>query len=295
MAVSVDYVVRETASNLWRNRLMTVAAVLTVTVSLSLVGAALLLRQGSANATGTLERGTQVTVWMEPNANAQEIHAVDTELSQLNYVVQPCVYWNKARNFAEARQLLPTDVFQATTVSEMPTSYWCVPVALPDAAQVVRTFSGTAGVLSVTEPQQAIHNEETVINVVKWAFLGVAVVLIVSAAVLILNTIRMAIFARRREVSVMKLVGATNSFIRIPFMTEGLLQGLVGSLLAAGVVYLLDLSINHWGSGRTSSNIFTAMHMTSTEVLLTNVVVVVVGMAIGSIGSAIAIRRFLDV
>ena len=54
MAVSVDYVVRETASNLWRNRLMTVAAVLTVAVSLSLVGAALLLRQGSANATGTL-------------------------------------------------------------------------------------------------------------------------------------------------------------------------------------------------------------------------------------------------
>ena len=74
--VSVDYVVRETASNLWRNRLMTVAAVLTVAVSLSLVGAALLLRQGSANATGTLERGTQVTVWMEPNANAQEISAV---------------------------------------------------------------------------------------------------------------------------------------------------------------------------------------------------------------------------
>ncbi len=69
VAVSVDYVVRETASNLWRNRLMTIAAILTVAVSLSLVGAALLLRQGSANATGTLERGTQVTVWMQPNAN----------------------------------------------------------------------------------------------------------------------------------------------------------------------------------------------------------------------------------
>src|SRR6185437_2281535 len=129
MPVSIDYVARETASNLWRNRLMTVAAVLTVAVSLSLVGAALLLRQGSANASGTLERGTQVTVWMEPNANAQEIAAVGTELKQLNYVVQPCVYWNKARNFRESRRLLPTDVFQATTQEEMPTSYWCTPVA----------------------------------------------------------------------------------------------------------------------------------------------------------------------
>jgi cell division transport system permease protein len=267
---------------------MTVAAVLTVTVSLSLVGAALLLRQGSANATGTLERGTQVTVWMEPNANAQEIKAVDTELSQLNYVVQPCVYWNKARNFAEARRLLPSDVFQATTQAEMPTSYWCTPVALTDAAQVVHTFSGTAGVLSVTEPQQTI-------NVSKWVCLAIAIVLIVSAAVLILNTIRMAIFARRREVSVMKLVGATNWFIRVPFMSEGLLQGLIGSLLAAVVVYFVYLFINHEGSGRTTSNIFTAMHMSGSEVLLTNVVVVIVGMAIGSIGSAIAIRRFLDV
>jgi cell division transport system permease protein len=295
MAVSVDYVVRETASNLWRNRLMTIAAVLTVAVSLSLVGAALLLRQGSANATGTLERGTQVTVWMEPNANAQEITAVKTELSQLNYVQQPCAYWNKARNFSEARRLLPSDVFQATTEAEMPTSYWCTPIALTDAAQVVHTFSGLGGVLSVTEPQQTIHNEETVINISKWVCLAIAIVLIVSAAVLILNTIRMAIFARRREVSVMKLVGATNWFIRVPFMSEGLLQGLIGSLLAALVVYFVYLFINHEGSGKTTSNIFTAMHMSGTEVLLTNVVVVIVGMAIGSIGSAIAIRRFLDV
>ena len=295
MAVSVDYVVRETASNLWRNRLMTIAAILTVAVSLSLVGAALLLRQGSANATGTLERGTQVTVWMQPNANSQEIAAVKTELAQLNYVSQPCAYWNKTRNFAEARRLLPSDVFQATTQSEMPTSFWCTPVALSDAAQVVHTFSGTAGVLSVTEPQQTIHNEETVINISKWVCLAIAIVLIVSAAVLILNTIRMAIFARRREVSVMKLVGATNWFIRVPFMSEGLLQGFIGSVLAAVVVYFVYLFINHEGSGRTTSNIFTAMHMTGSEVLLTNVVVVIVGMAIGSIGSAIAIRRFLDV
>ena len=293
--VSVDYVVRETASNLWRNRLMTIAAVLTVAVSLSLVGAALLLRQGSANATGTLERGTKVTVWMEPNATSQQVDAVKTQLAQLNYVQQPCEYWNKARNFSEARQLLPTDVFQATTQAEMPTSYWCTPVALPDAAQVVRTFNGAAGVLAVTEPSQAIHNEETVINVIKWAFLAIAVVLIISAAVLILNTIRMAIFARRREVSVMKLVGATNWFIRVPFMSEGLLQGLAGSLLAAGVVWLLYALINHWGSGRTTSNIFTAIHTSSTEMIVTNVVVVLVGALIGTAGSAIAIRRFLDV
>jgi cell division transport system permease protein len=293
--VSVDYVARETASNLWRNRLMTIAAVLTVAVSLTLVGAALLLRQGAANASGQWERGTQVTVWMQPNADKQEIHAVSTQLAQLNYVRQPCVYWDKARNFAEAKKILPSDVTAATNESEFPTSFWCTPVALSDASQVIATFKGTAGVDTVTAPLQQIHTEEKVINVLKWVLLGVAVVLIVSAAVLILNSIRMAIFSRRREVSVMKLVGATNWFIRVPYMSEGLIQGLLGSAISAGAVYILYLFINHAGGGSDSSNVFSAMHMTGWEVFSTDIVVVFVGVLIGSLGSAIAIRRFLDV
>jgi cell division transport system permease protein len=292
--VSVDYVARETASNLWRNRLMTIAAVLTVAVSLTLVGAALLLRQGAANASGQWERGTQVTVWMSPHANTQEIAAVRTQLAQLNYVRQPCVYWNKARNYADAKKLLPSDVIQGTNESAFPTSYWCTPVALSDVNQVIQTFRGTPGVLTVTAPLQQIHTEEKVINVSKWVCLGIAVVLIVSAAVLILNTIRMAIFARRREVSVMKLVGATNWFIRVPFMSEGLIQGFLGSALAAALVYVVYLVIDHAG-GTAASNIFSAMHLSAGELIWTNVVVVLVGVLIGSLGSAIAIRRFLDV
>jgi len=295
MPVSVDYVVRETGSNLWRNRLMTVAAVLTVAVSLTLVGAALLLRQGAANASGEWERGTKVTVWMEPSANAQEVKAVGTQIAQLSYIRQPCTYWDKQRNFDEARKLLPSDVVASTNVSDMPTSYWCVPETLADASAVVTSFKGTPGVLAVTEPSQQIHTEESVINVFKWVFLSVAVILIISAAVLILNSIRMAIFARRREVSVMKLVGATNWFIRVPFMSEGMIQGLLGSGLAALAVWGLYGVINHYGNGSGTGNILGAMHMSGGEVILTNIVVVVVGVVIGSLGSAIAIRRFLDV
>ena len=295
MPVSVEYVARETASNLWRNRLMTIAAVLTVAVSLTLVGAALLLRQGAANASGQWERGTKVTVWMAPKANQQEIRAVGTQLTQLKTVRQPCAYWNKARNYADARKLLPSDEMQGSTESAFPTSYWCTPVTLADANQVIQTFKGTPGVMTVTAPIQQIHTEEKVINALKWVFLAIAVVLIVSAAVLILNSIRMAIFARRREVSVMKLVGATNSFIRVPFMSEGLIQGLLGAAISAGGVYILYLFINHAGGGNNSSNVFSAMHLTGAEVFWTDIVVVFVGVLIGSLGSAIAIRRFLDV
>jgi cell division transport system permease protein len=296
MPVSGEYVVRETASNLWRNRLMTVAAILTVAVSLALVGAALLLKQGAAQAEGEWQRGTQVTVWMKADASPAEVKAVGTQLKTLPYVNQPCTFRNHTYDYNEAKRLLGSIYTEGgVTPAGTPTSWRCIPTHPQDANQVIAKFSGQAGVLSVTAPLSQIRTEQKVITILQWVFLVVALVLLISAAVLILNTIRMAIFARRREVSVMKLVGATNWFIRIPFMSEGLLQGLIGSLLAAVVVYFVYLFINHEGGGRTTSNIFTAMHMSGSEVLLTNVVVVIVGMAIGSIGSAIAIRRFLDV
>ncbi len=230
------------------------------------------------------------------SADHQEISAVSTQLTQLNYVRQPCVYWDKARNFTEARKLLPSDVLQATTrvrdadlvLVHPGSAFRCQPSHR-------RASRAPPGVLTVTAPLQQIHTEEKVINVLKWVLLGVAVVLIVSAAVLILNSIRMAIFARRREVSVMKLVGATNWFIRVPYMSEGLIQGLLGSAISAGAVYILYLAINHAGGGNNTSNVFSAMHMTGWEVFSTDIVVVFVGVLIGSLGSAIAIRRFLDV
>src|SRR5580658_6557195 len=107
MPVSADYVARETASNLWRNRLMTVAAVLTVAVSLSLVGAALLLKQGAAEATGVWQRGTEVLIFMKPTASQSEIHAVGAQLSTLSYVEQPPAYWNQQKDFTEAKRTVP--------------------------------------------------------------------------------------------------------------------------------------------------------------------------------------------
>jgi len=129
----------------------------------------------------------------------------------------------------------------------------------------------------------------------QWGFLAIAVLLLLSAAVLILNTIRMAIFARRREVSVMKLVGATNWFIRVPFMSEGLIQGLLGSLVAAAGIFGLHALLNHLGNPANPEAVLTQMRLSGWEVFGTQAVVVIVGVLIGTAGSAIAIRRFLDV
>jgi cell division transport system permease protein len=284
MRVYFRYAFKETFSNLWRNRMMTIAAILTVAVSLSLVGSALLLKQSAAQASAKWQQGTRVTVWMQPTASEGEISNIQSELANLP-IVKNCVFYTQEQDYREAIQLLPRSESQVLTVADMPSSFRCIPVVPSDAFVVESTFSTEPGVYKVTAPEQQIRQMNKAIRVLQIVFLALAAVLLLSATVLILNTIRMAIFARRREVSVMKLVGATNWFIRIPYITEGFIQGLLGSLVAVGAVTALHI----WYP------LHNEFQLNTNALLGTNAVVLVVGILIGSVGSAIAIRRFLDV
>src|SRR5579872_2911901 len=105
MPVSFDYVTRETASNLWRNRLMTIAAVLTVAVSLSLVGTSLLLKQGVAHATTQWQHGVSVEVFLDPSASVAQRNSIEQQLRQLPYV-QTCLFRSQAYDYSEAKRLL---------------------------------------------------------------------------------------------------------------------------------------------------------------------------------------------
>ncbi len=284
MRVYFRYAVKETLSNLWRNRMMTIAAVLTVAVSLSLVGSALLLKQSAAQASRQWQQGTHVTVWMEPSASAGEISNVKTQLDNLP-IVKRCQYRTQEQDYIEMTHILPQSEWTVLKPSEIPTKFSCVPTVPSDAFTVLSTFIHQPGVYTVTAPEQQIREMNRAIRILQIVFLALALVLLLSATVLILNTIRMAIFARRREVSVMKLVGATNWFIRIPYITEGFIQGLLGSAVAIGAVTALHI----WYP------LHNEFQLNTSELIGTNVVVLIVGVGIGSIGSAIAIRRFLDV
>src|SRR5580658_9957698 len=292
MAVSLDYVARETASNLWRNRLMTIAAVLTVAVSLSLVGTSLLLRQGVALASTQWQHGVSVSVFLKPSVTSAQKHSVEQQLHQLPYV-QSCLYRSQAYDFNEAKHLLPPDESQALTVGSTPASLRCVLNNPSQAQAIAKQFNGFPGVFNVASPTQAIRNMEEVTGILQKVFLALALILLLSASVLILNTIRLAIVARRREVSVMKLVGATNWFIRLPFMFEGIVQGFLGAIVATVVVVVLHLVLDTLGNSQTA-NIWYQMRLSSGEVVITGLVVLLVGVLIGSVGSAFGIRRFLD-
>jgi cell division transport system permease protein len=105
----------------------------------------------------------------------------------------------------------------------------------------------------------------------------------------------MAMFARRREIEVMKLVGATNWFIRVPFMMEGIVQGLIGALFAVGALVAVDRAMDNAAQNRDYRSIMEGFVASPTEVRLTVVVVIMLGITIGAAGSAWALSRFLRV
>ena len=170
MAANVDYVARETASNLWRNRLMTIAAVLTVAVSLSLVGAALLLRQGVAHATTQWQHGVNVDAFLVAGISPAQKNVIDHELLQLPYV-RSCIYRSPAYDLNEARHLLSSEAFERA-------QRWChdavvpamrveQPERSPGRGSAVRrdVRSGTRGF-----PSQAVRNMQEVTRILQWVF-----------------------------------------------------------------------------------------------------------------------------
>ena len=307
MPLSVDYVARETAANLRRNLLMTMAAVLTVAISLMLVGFTLLVRQGVAEATVQVQSGVQeVQVFMKPAASTGETAAVSRALSSLEGgeaaslgttpQVKTFRYCNQTCALAEFKRLFANQpvMLQNVTASVLPPSFKVEPANSQADNLLFQRFSGYPGVYKVSYEKQTVDSLAKAAHIAQIIFILMGAIMVVSAIALILNTIRMAIFARRREVAVMKLVGAANWFIRVPFMLEGLIQGLVGAAAAFLFVFLgRDLMANLV----TNDNIrlLNSLVVSPADAVKTGLVILVIGTVIGAASSAVAVRRFLDV
>ncbi|CAN5694374.1 permease-like cell division protein FtsX [soil metagenome] len=297
MALKVDYVLRETGSNLFRNITLTLASIITVFISLTLVGSAVVVARAVENATARWEGGIEFIVFMEPEANQDQLDAIDSALAE-NPDVESHTFVDKEKAFDEFRQLFADspDLVSNVEPAILPTSFRVKPGV--QEAEVIdglgQTFADDPGVQEIVFAQDAVQKFQTFSRYVSSGMLAVAVILLITAGLLIINTIRMAMFARRREIEVMKLVGATNWFIRVPFMLEGLVQGLIGALPAVGAVLLLRSGLLRI-SRSDSYLIFQGFTVSAGDVTLVAAGLILVGCLIGVIGSAIAVTRFLDV
>ncbi len=298
MAMKANYLFRETGSNLRRNITLTLASIVTVAVSLALFGIALLLRQGVDNATQRWEGGIEFVVFMNADASAAQLQAVADALDASPEVAK-ITFFDQDKAFEEFKDLFEgtPELIETVQPSDLPTSFRVVPSDTdPDAVeQLASRFETSPGVREVVSAQETIRNIESLTNIASFIVLLGSVFLLAAAAALIFNTIRMAMFARRREIEVMKLVGATNWFIRLPFMVEGMIQGLLGAGVAVGAVFGANWALDRYLSDRNSLQLLESFVVATEDVWRTSFLLLVIGVIVGTLGSAIAVSRFLDV
>ncbi|HUF31585.1 MAG TPA: permease-like cell division protein FtsX [Acidimicrobiales bacterium] len=295
MGGKIGYALRETLGNLRRNLLLTTASMLTVAVSLALVGSAFLLHYGVGNATQRWQGGIEFEVFLKADVTPAQSDRVgrllvdNADVSRVTFVNQDEQYELFKIMFADRPEYL-----REVTAEVLPPSYRVEP-AVADA-DVIRAlgerFEQEPGVEEVAFAEETVRRLLQVSSITQRVIVGIAVVLFFAASLLIFNTIRMAIFARRREIEVMKLVGATNWFIRVPFMIEGLVQGLAGAGIAFGVVYLAR---NAAQDAIQTVPLFEGFVVLSSQVATTGIFTLVLGALIGTIGAGVAVTRFLDV
>jgi cell division transport system permease protein len=295
VALSTTYVARETAGNLRRNLVMTVAAMVTMTVSLSVLGVVLIVRQAANKATEQWRGGVEMAIFLQPTVSTNESNAIDRELSA-NPGVKTFHFVDKQQAYQEFKTIFGgnSEIVSSLGPNDMPPSYRVVPTQAQDIQDLGKQFQNQPGVLQVSYAAQAIKSLLNRSNQIKVGGQVLAALVMLAAVALIVNTIQLAIFARRREVAVMKLVGATNWFIRVPFMLEGLVQGLVGAALAFGLIYAIRNPVASFVGNESMLGIQT-LYVSPQEAVLTGILLLVVGAAVGMIGSAFAVRRFLSV
>ena len=295
-----DYIARETVTNLRRNITLTIAAIMTVAVSLALFGSTLLVRQGVDNVSARWQDGIELIAFLKSDVTDEQREAIETTIAG-NPDVGRFRYVDREDSHAEAMRLFERNEAMRTKLEAspdlIPDSYRLTPASgeIDLMSSLGEQLRAEAGVLSVTDVTESIKTVTGVSEFAQRAMLVVGIGLLVAALLLILNAIRMAMFARRREIEVMKLVGATNWFIRVPFMLEGIVQGIVGGVLALGAVFSLDRFMKSAAENPEYQAIMEGFVASSGEFVVTALVVMLLGVVIGAAGSGWALSRFLKV
>jgi cell division transport system permease protein len=297
----LSYAVRETIASFRRNVTLSVAAVITSAVSLLLVGTTFLIQRAFDNLLVQWRGDVGMIVFVRPDVTDDALQFIEQNLrSQPNVVdVDKLEYLDRAASYEEAKRVFAGDptTLSLLSVDSIPSQYKVVPLTtdpelVRSLAEQYRTLPGVAGV-SLAEDEFDVIS--TLSGFVRTVTIGMSLVLLAVAIILIWNTIRTAIFARRREIEVMKLVGATDWFIRIPFILEGLIQGLVGAIVSCGGLWALNSAWTSGVAGFKPGTGVSSLVVPGSYVNGVMVTLLIVGALAGGIGSGVASSKFLDV
>src|ERR687898_988835 len=291
MRFNLGFFLMEALKNLRLNLLMSITAVTTTFICILVFGLGLLVSAHIQSIIGSVREDVSVEAFM-PNATSQEVDSLANEVETWPEVAS-VTRVSEEQAFAEFKDKFKDqpDLYQDLDLGVFPPSIQ-IQLQDPDSASAVAERLKEQGFTerNLSYPQRTIDRLNSITSYVMWGLYGATLLFLVASVLLISNAIRLSIFARRKEIEVMKLVGASDGFVRTPFVFEGLLQGLVGSALAALAVIWINYLFVDWAHNALP---FVPISTEAVNAPLLLLMLVAVGVAIGVIGSFFSVTRFL--
>lgn len=289
------YFVGDAFKSIKRNRTLSIASIATVTATFFILGVFLLTILTVKNGIGDVQSKIQVQVFLNDNITASQQKDLETKIKDTDGVLT-VTYETKEQAFQKFADQLGEEnknlIVGLDKESFLPASY-IIKVTKPEkVTNVVNNIKSMTGIEKIKDGRQFVDKVIMISNALKWIGLVIFVVLIGVSLFLIGNTIKITVYSRKREISIMKFIGATDWFIRWPFVLEGMIIGIVGVILADAFLYftykMLYVKIVR---EFIISNLVSPSYVSS--VMLWQFLLG--GIVIGAFGSVAAIRRFLAV
>lgn len=294
MFSSLGYFWKETFYSLFRNKFMAVASVLTVTLSMFILGVFLCAVLNINHMATYLENQVEMTVYLKDGLTTDQVMTVGKKLKALPDLKE-IKFTNKDQAMAEFKNRLGDQqgILDAINGNPLPSSYstsFATPASLKNAVNIVSKYQE---VDSVQYGQDIIEQLYKVAQVIRIGGMILIVFLAGAELFIISNTIRLTVFARRREIQIMKYVGATNGFIRWPFIFEGMIIGFLGSGLASFILWegykmvLMEMT--------KAGLVFIPMISLWPFIGYITVMLLAAGVIIGILGSTLSLRKYMKV
>jgi cell division transport system permease protein len=294
----------EAFTGLRRNLSMVVSVVLVTFVSLTFVGAAILMQMQIGTMRDFWVERAQVAVYMCTNistpatcangeATPEQVEEVRAKLegSALAPLIRDLTFLDHQQAYEELLQIAGEENASVITPDQVNETFRITLVDPEQSDVIIEAFSGTQGVELVKDQMQYLDPLFSALTIATYIAVGIAALMLIAAVLLIATTIRLSAYARRRELGIMRLVGASNRFIQTPFILEGVFAALLGSLLASAAV----IAGVHFGVDRYLRNRvdFVTTWVGIGDAWLVVPVLILVGVLLAALSAGFAIRRWL--
>ena len=297
-----QFVLHEVWIGLRRNLTMTMALVVVVAISLSLLGTGLLFVRQVSNTRTYFQGRVELSVYLctkfsssaacakNGAATPAELATIQQTLSRMPQVSR-VTYVPQPQAYQQFKQEFPALV-NSVTSNEIP-DYYQVKLknTQTDTPIVVQTVGGAPGVDQIVDNSQILNKFYNLLDGARNAVVIIAIILIIAAILLVANTIRLSAFNRRRETSIMRLVGASNFYVQLPFLVEGVIAGLFGWLVSAGLLIAVK---SLWLDTLQQYFPFN-VQLTSSDLIEVIILAMILGVLLTGATSFLTLRRYLRV